>query len=221
MGADHDKDTACSSQQTHIMWPYLSSNSGRTFSSCSRQSIGATMTANNSCYLDAMDLSLTLDNIDEKSVQITVTNEEYQRTTVDGLITLTGPDLANASSSHNCKPIGSDTLECRMGSLAPMQSQDFSFNFKTMLSDTAQVTATVDGISFVDAIVNNNGFETDIYGNWSSYLPDSSQPTIAFREGISSPKAAPDTAGGMFHPNTALVLAILLLIRNCYLRRAE
>lgn len=168
MGAQHDSDTACSSQNSHIMWPFLSSASGRSFSSCSQQSIATTM-ANNNCHIDAMDLSLTLDSINTGSLKVVVTNEDTQRAIPDAVVSLTGPGIGNSSIPANCWQQGKDTVECGTGTLSPFESSELSFNFPDALSDTAQIVATVEGNGFLDVMTDNNGFKTDVYGNQSSY----------------------------------------------------
>lgn len=176
MGAPHDSDTTCSSQSSHIMWPFLSSASGRTFSTCSKDSVAETM-SNNNCHVDAMDLSLALENIDSNKLHLSVTNQDYSRATPDALLTLSGPGVGTATAPGGCSQIDNDKLQCVLGTLTPMQTSEFNFDFQNTLSDTAQVIATVEGSGFIDATTMNNSFKTDIYGNLSPYAgPINSDP---------------------------------------------
>jgi len=168
MGAPHDSDTSCSSQNGHIMWPFLSSASGRTFSSCSQQSVVETM-SNNNCHIDAMDLSLTLESIDSKSMLITVGNQDTQRAIPDAIVSLNGPGIGAAHAPSNCWQLGVDQLECAMGALTPLQFSDLSFTFPNELADSTHIIASVEASGFLDVTTDNNSFRTDIFGNVESY----------------------------------------------------
>jgi len=218
LGAPHDSDTSCASQTRHIMWPFLSSASGRTFSSCSKEEVARTMAANN-CHIDAMDLSLALEDIHADSLTLSVTNEDYQRSTPDALLTLSGPGIGSAAASLSCQKIDNDTLQCGLGTLTSMQSTQITFDFKNELSDTAQIIATVEGNGFIDVTTFNNGFETDIFGNVSAYTaPINSDPNTVGNFNYSSAKTNSSIAGaegtGLFHPAGALMLMVLLAARR-------
>ena len=219
MGAPHDSDTSCGSQTRHIMWPFLSSASGRTFSSCSKEAVAETMAANN-CHIDAMDLSLALNDISSDSLTLTVTNEDYNRATPDALLTLSGPGVGSAVASQSCHRIDSNKVQCGLGTLTPKQSEQFSFDIQDQLSDTAQVIATVEGNGFIDVATFNNSFKTDINGNLSPYAgPINSDPittggynfTSAAKSGSSIASAE---GGGLFNPASAMVLMVLLAARR-------
>jgi len=219
MGAPHDSDTSCSSQTRHIMWPFLSSASGRTFSSCSKEAVAETMAANN-CHIDAMDLSLELDDIYSDSLALTVTNQDYQRATPDALLTVSGPGVGSAATPQGCNRIDSNKIQCGLGTLTPMQSEQFTFDFENELSDTAQVIATVEGNGFIDVDTFNNSFKTDIYGNLSPYTgPINNDPTSASNFTYSTPQKSPSAitgaaGGGLFNPAGALALIVLLAARR-------
>ena len=218
MGAPHDSDTSCSSQNRHIMWPFLSSASGRTFSSCSKEAVADTMAANN-CHIDAMDLSLALNDIYSDSLTLTVSNQDYQRATPDALLTLSGPGVGSAAAQQGCNRIDSNKIQCGVGTLTPMQSKEFTFDFQNELSDTAQVIATVEGSGFIDVYTFNNSFKTDIYGNLSPYTgPINSDPTSAnnftYASAEKSSSITGAAGGGLFNPAGVLVLMVLLAARR-------
>lgn len=224
MGAPHDSDTSCSSQSGHIMWPFLSSASGRTFSSCSKDSVAQTMSANN-CHVDAMDLSLALENIDSNKLQLSVINQDYNRATPDALLTLSGPGVGTATAPAGCRQIDNDKLQCGIGTLTPMQSTEFNFNFQNTLSDTAQVIATVEGSGFIDATTMNNSIKTDIYGNLSPYAGPINSDPITVGGGNYTPSTstansiASAEGGGFFKLPGVLFLTLLCILRGRLGRR--
>ena len=183
LGAPHDSDTPCAAQNGHIMWPFLSTTSGRTFSSCSKQSFAEIMSANN-CHIDAMDLSATLEKVDANSIHISVTNQDAQRAIPDSVATITGPGIGGSTAPANCRSLGADQIECGTGSLYPMQSTAINLSFPGSLSDTAQITVSVRGNGFIDVTTDNNSFKTDIHGNLSSYSgPLNSDPITMSAKG--------------------------------------
>ena len=215
MGAPHDSDTSCSSQTRHIMWPFLSSASGRTFSSCSKQAVAETMAANN-CHIDAMDLSLALEEVYSDTLTVSVTNLDYQRAAPDALLTLSGPGVGSATAPQSCRQINNDKIQCGLGTLTPIQSQNITFDFQNELSDTAQVIATLEGNGFIDVATFNNSFKTDIYGNLSPYSgPINSDPVTVgnsnnFEIAAKQPSSVAGAAGGgLFNPAGTLLLTLL------------
>ncbi len=217
MGAPHDSDTSCSSQNQHIMWPFLSSNSGRSFSSCSQESIANTMASNN-CHVDAIDLSIDLENINDTSVQLSITNQDTQRATPSAVVTLSGPAAGNATSTESCRQVDENTLECTIGALSPMQSADVQFDFPVALSDTAEVIATVHGSGFIDVATQNNSIKSDINGNLTKFAgPINSDPiTISSGGSVSSSNKSIASAegGGKFQPTVILMLAVAFAARR-------
>ena len=219
MGAPHDSDTSCASQTRHIMWPFLSSASGRTFSSCSKEAVAETMAANN-CHIDAMDLSLDLDDVYADSLTLSVTNQDYQRATPSAMLTLSGPGVGSAATSQSCNQIDNDKIQCGLGTLTPMQSEQITFDFQNELSDTAQVVATVEGSGFIDVTTFNNSFKTDIHGNLSPYTGqiNSDPVNVGNYDYTSAAKSDSSIAGaeggGLFNPAVTLLLTILLVARR-------
>lgn len=221
LGASHDSDTACSAQSRHIMWPFLSSQSGRTFSSCSKLSITQTM-ANNNCHVDAMDIALALDEVNKNALTLSVTNQDNQRATPDAMLTLTGPGVGASTASGNCRKISDEKIQCGLGTIAPMQSIDVSFDFQNPLSNTAQVIAYVEGTGFIDVETGNNSLKTDVYGNLSPYAGPINSDPIALgggnHSGASNTAIASAEGGGLFHPLSAVLLTLVAALRR---RRLE
>ncbi len=217
LGAPHDSETACASQNQHMMWPYLSINTGRTFSSCSKQAIAETMQANN-CHVDAIDLSIDLNGIDQSYLSVAVTNQNTQQAIPSAIVSISGPGVGNAESSNSCRKINDSQLECSIGSLSPMLSSNLEFQFPNTLAQNAQITATVAGSGFMDVEIYNNSFKTDLYGNLSKHsLPVSSDP-ITIGSGSVTASANNNTTdiqgGGHFNPSSLLTLLVLVAARR-------
>ncbi len=217
MGAPHDSDTTCASQNQHIMWPFLSSSSGRTFSICSKNAVNEVMAANY-CHVDAMDLSVTLADVSADALSLSVSNEETQRSTPDAIITISGPGVGSATAVGNCSSVSSDKLQCYLGTLKPLDSSQISLNFQNSLSDSDQVAVTLAGVGFIDVSTHNNSFQTDVYGNLSTYTASNASNSISLSDSgypstdtnaIASAKGA-----GRITPATAIMLLLLLAVRR-------
>ena len=217
MGAPHDSDTTCASQNQHIMWPFLSSSSGRTFSTCSKNAVNEVMAANY-CHVDAMDLSVTLADVSADALSLSVSNEETQRSTPDAIITISGPGVGSATAVGNCSSVSSDKLQCYLGTLKPLDSSQINLNFQNSLSDSDQVAVTVAGVGFIDVSTHNNSFQTDVYGNLSAYTASNASNSISLSDSgypstdtnaIASAKGA-----GRITPATAVMLLLLLAVRR-------
>lgn len=225
MGAPHDSDTACSSQNRHIMWPFLSSNSGRTFSSCSMESITQTMASNN-CHVEAMDLELTLDDINDGRMQITIANLDTQRATPSAAVKLSAPSIGAASSSNQCAATNGNNLECNIGALSPRESITLEFEFAQPLSSTDKVVANVIGNGFVDVERHNNSITTDIDGNIITNAGPISDDALTWDTtsgtgytsngtGTASGQATGGTSGsGLLKPTSLIVLTIFCALRR-------
>jgi len=212
MGAPHDTDTNCASENNHIMWPFLSSRSGRTFSSCSKESVARVMAANY-CYADALDISASLQNISATSLSINISNKDTQRATPDGLLTISGPQVGSSTVPGNCSNISSDKIQCRLGTIIPLDSTEIGLDFQDPLPETAKIAVSVAGESFIDVNTNDNSFQTDLHGNISalSALDDSNQIALSDNFGSGSGNAS---SGGAVNPLSSLLLVMLLVIRR-------
>jgi len=167
-----------------------------------------------------MDLSLDLDDVYADSLTLSVTNQDYQRATPSAMLTLSGPGVGSAATSQSCNQIDNDKIQCGLGTLTPMQSEQITFDFQNELSDTAQVVATVEGSGFIDVTTFNNSFKTDIHGNLSPYTGqiNSDPVNVGNYDYTSAAKSDSSIAGaeggGLFNPAVTLLLTILLVARR-------
>ena len=216
MGAPHDTDTSCDAQRNHIMWPFLSSALGNTFSSCSKQSIAQTMAANN-CHVDAIDLSIALDNISSDNLHFSVNNQDQVRATPDAVVQLSGPGIGNSNLPKNCQQTGSNTAECSVGTLSPLQSKNYQIDFPNPVADNAEFQVTVHGVGFLDVVTQNNSIQTDVFGSVTSIAAPINNDAVtlsAGNGGSDGKNFASAEGGGMFQPAGAILLALLVFIRR-------
>lgn len=216
MGADHDTDTDCASQNQHIMWPFLSSTSGRTFSSCSKSSVNDLMAAN-FCHVDAMDMAITMDSVSESALSISISNLDPQRAIPDAKVVVSGPGMGSASTSGNCSDASTGTIHCYTGTLSPLNTVDIDFDFPNSIDAAAEITAYVEGVGFIDVNELDNGFKTDTNGNLSAYSgPTKSSITLSDTSTSSSysKSSASAESGGTLHPINTLILGILIAFRK-------
>ena len=216
MGAPHDTDTSCDAQKNHIMWPFLSSALGNTFSSCSKESIATTMAANN-CHVDAIDLSVALDNVNTNNLNFSVNNQDQQRATPDAIVQVSGPGIGNSNLPKNCKRTGSDAAECSVGTLSPLQSKDYRIEFSNPAAENAEFLVSVQGIGFLDVVTNNNSIQTDISGAVNNVVAPINNDVVSLNAGSGSSGGnnfASAEGGGLFQPVAVALLALLVFIRR-------
>lgn len=215
MGAPHDSDTNCAAESNHIMWPFLSRRSGRTFSSCSKESVAKVMAANY-CYVDALDLSVTLQDVSSTSLSINIRNEDPQRATPDGVLTISAPHIGSSNISGNCNAISNDRVQCRIGTITPLDSTEIEVDFQEPLDESAKIAVVVAGDSFIDVNTKNNSFQTDLHGNTRAFstIDNSDQITLSDNFGSSSTNQSQSSAGGTVNPLSAIILTMLLVIRR-------
>lgn len=222
MGAPHDSDTSCASQNQHIMWPFLSSTSGRSFSSCSKSAVAEVMAANY-CHVDAMDIAVNLNSVDAKSLSIAVSNENTQRAIPDALVTISGTGIGTATAPDSCSANSNDTLQCYLGTITPLNSNDISLTFRSSLSDSSQISVSVAGVGYIDVNTHNNGFQTDMHGNVSAYSGSSSNNAITLSDTGNTSTTSTSTenksiasaeGGGIVTPLSTIILALLIAFRR-------
>lgn len=211
LGAQHDTDTACASNSSNVMWPYLSSSTQRTFSSCSKESVNLVI-ANGNCFIDTLDIGIDL-WVSEDLVEVTVYNHDNTRNTTGSTITVSTDALENlVAVPPDCKSSGT-TLTCTVGIQGPSSSDTIALNFTTPLTDQDTVVAAAKPIGFMDSEPDNNTLSGDINGNILS-LSDSninSDPGTAAGARPSGGDASASAAGTLGLLECLLAALMLLL----------
>lgn len=162
LGAQHDSDTACADNSRHIMWPYLSSNTERVFSGCSKDSV-QTVLANGSCFIDTLDIAVDM-NIDKTMAEIYVSNYDPIRNTSGSTLAISGSVLSDLQQHPDYCHLSGATLQCTIGVVEPGDTHDIPLQFSRVLEDEDTLKATVTPIGFLDSDLNNNGMRGTLYG---------------------------------------------------------
>lgn len=150
LGARHDTDTECASQNGMLMSPRISGNTATTMSSCSQTSI--VNSGSRSCFLPALDVSLGLEQLGN-TVQVGVTNNDSSypvsavlAVEVDSTASVEWPDVCTATT------LGS--AECLLTSIAPGSVAQVSFPF--LSEGLPRLSAVVSPVGILDATPVNN-----------------------------------------------------------------
>ncbi len=163
LGAPHDSDTACASQTSNIMWPFLSSGTQQQFSSCSKDSVQSLMAAS-SCHVDAIDLEVAVDQLSDTEVQVSLTN-------LNASLTASGVQLAVESSvatdqpPAGCSQSSRAEIDCRVSSLDPYETASFQIELSQPLMGSETFLAQAALQSAIDVEISNNAIELDANGN--------------------------------------------------------
>jgi len=202
------------------MWPYLSSTSGDTFSSCSVASIAETMAKNN-CHVEASDLALSLNKIDANSASFNVTNLDSRIINREATLTVSGPGAGSASANGlSCSQVNADKISCYVASVTQTNPQQVDLQFSSPLSDSALLTATLEPIAVIDVNTHNNNLETDIHGDFTLYAGSiNSDPVTHAASGdyasSSSNKSIASAEGaGPLHPSYLLLLWFAVIAKR-------
>ncbi len=209
LGAQHDSDTSCASNSSHIMWPYLSGSTQREFSGCSRDSVRQIM-ANGSCFIETMDISTGL-VVSNTYAEASVVNNDTTRTSSGANLTLKSDALSDlASVPDNCS-YSSLNLECRIGQLAPGGSANFALEFTRPLTESETITAIAKPVGFMDSEPDNNSISGDIHGNLHTIAGGTINGNPGAPSGATPASSSGSEAAGSLRTIDLMMLLIVLL----------
>jgi len=214
LGAPHDSETACASQQRNIMWPFLSSNTQQQFSSCSKDSVRSLLAASR-CHTNAIDLELDLYPVSNTEVLITLTNQNAELAASGIRINIESP-VAAKRLPDNCYQNRQDEFHCTLASLNPSQSVSIQVDLNQPLADTETFLAEVTLNSAIDIETSNNAVELDANGNTTLVNPPGNNYASA-QMNLTSNAGGNSTSVGSISPAGHLLLMLLVI---CYRRRA-
>ena len=117
LGAQHDSDTACATQDDKVMWPYISSNTSQYFSSCTLESVNASL--QNSCHIETIDLQVSLQQSTDDTITATVKNNDYSRANNSAVLSIDLPENSIATALEGDCTIPDIDLKCDIGTLLP------------------------------------------------------------------------------------------------------
>ncbi len=214
LGAQHDSDTACSNDSGNVMWPYLSSSTRRTFSSCSKESVQQVVLVGN-CLIDTMDIGIDL-SVSATEVIVTTFNYDNTRNTSGSVVRLSTDGLQKLASTPPDCSLENNELVCSVAALAPGASNQLTVGFQTPLTLQENVIAKVQPVGFMDSHPDNNSMSGDINGNtqllYDSSINNPGLPSGA-RTGIND-----NSAAGAFNL-TDILFATFMLFSLGYFKR--
>ncbi len=173
LGAVHDNDQQCLVDESitgnEVMWSELSHNTQANFSSCSIETMSASLSS--SCVVDNQDLSVSLESIAtdflfEQQVQITATNWDTSRVARETSSVTQFPDnTILISPSAGCAASGS-TLTCQHENLNANSSSSVSVTAQFTNSDPAVIQSELLHPVFTDtnSLDNNAAVQVNFNG---------------------------------------------------------
>lgn len=208
LGAQHDSDTACAGNSSHIMWPYLSSSTRKEFSSCSKDTVRQIM-ANTSCFIETIDIRVDL-VVSEQYVEASVVNNDPLRSSGNATLTIASTALGSLPRvPENCS-YSSTNLVCQIGSIAAGGSATVALDLPAPLSDNDTITAMVKPVGYMDSEPDNNSVTGDKHGNLHSEAGTSINDNPGSPSGA-NPTSAGEAAGSMDRIHLLTLLSLLLL----------
>ena len=219
LGAPHDSDTACASQTSNIMWPFLSTGTQQQFSSCSKESMGSLMAATD-CHVDAIDLDIDINPLSDTKAEIVITNLS-NGLTASGIQIGIESAAGFAGKAASCAYSGQNNVNCRVGSLAPLQAVTVQAELATPLTGDETVRADVTLANAMDVETSNNAIQLNANGETISVIaPGTALPTSQLN--LASNNAGKvTTSAGAIHPAGFLILFLLARCRRIFQRFAE
>ena len=209
LGAQHDSDTACASNSSHIMWPYLSSSTKREFSNCSRESVRQVF-ANGSCFIDTLDISAGL-VVSSTYAEASVINRDSTRNSTGTTLTIVSEALSDlARIPDNCK-FSSLNLVCDIGTIAPGGSANVALEFTRAITATEDITAIAKPVGFMDSEPDNNSISGDVHGNLHTIAGGAINSDPGTPSGASPNASGGEAAAGSMRSADLLVLLLLFI----------
>ncbi|MFK8079235.1 MAG: M12 family metallo-peptidase [Granulosicoccus sp.] len=173
-GAQHDSDTACSGNQSAVMWPNISERTRTDFSSCSKESV-LTVKAK-SCLKNSVDLSVVA-SINGTSVSFSVFNPDSALTLDAQLVVETSaPDQLQWPAG--CQVQTPTSANCLLSALGPGENRAIDFPVTSdFQSQDAPVTAQVSPKNALELQqANNMATVSLVSGTSSEHLNTDARP---------------------------------------------
>ncbi len=215
LGAQHDSDTSCAGNSSHIMWPYLSSSTKKEFSGCSKDSVRQ-MLVNGNCFIETLDISVNL-VVSESYIEAAVVNNDISRNSGASSLTITSPGLQSVKNvPSNCE-YSSLNLVCQIGALPPGGTANIELELQTNLADDDMVTAIAKPIGYMDSEPDNNSVTGDKFGNLHTVTGSSINSDPGSPDGARS--SSGEASAGSSDWQTLFALFWLLLLSTVYRAR--
>lgn len=163
LGAVHDNNLACNTENRKIMSARLSHTTEAEFSDCSREFMAPLIAAE--CNLDNLDLSIDLrqntdfsrtDQHTEQVVSVVIQNQDNSREAVRIVTDIRFSEGIRLSQNDSRCQEFADRLECEIRSLTPGAEDELRLGFSLEQHQTGEITATLRPQHFSDLAAANN-----------------------------------------------------------------
>lgn len=154
LGAQHDTDTACSAEDSNVMWPYISTNTSQSFSSCTLEAVEQAL--QNSCHAETIDLQVSLNQTDNNTVAVTVRNNDNFRANPSATLTVNLPENSLAAALDGSCENPAGELTCNIGALQAGAEETVSFTLISSPNGDRSAAFIVENADFTDPKPQNN-----------------------------------------------------------------
>ncbi len=156
LGAQHDSDTACSVEHDKIMWPYISSNTSQFFSSCTLESVAASLEA--SCHAETIDVQVSLEQsvIAADTITAIVRNNDQLRTSPSAMLSIDLPDNTTATPLQGDCDSPDRDIHCDVGTLLPGAEETIIVQFDQTENFSEKIHFLLENQDSADPYPENN-----------------------------------------------------------------
>jgi hypothetical protein len=156
LGAPHDDETElCQLSDELLMHSQISDITTEAFSVCSTNAITSHLTQN-TCYLAAIDLSLTLTREGESGLIALITNTDTQRAFPSAELSIKLKNATIASAPASCEIASTTDVSCVVSTTLPEGNQSLEFAVRYDETMDNIIDATLEAIDFIDIKTINN-----------------------------------------------------------------
>ncbi len=216
LGAEHDTDTACRSEDDKVMWPYISMNTSQSFSSCTLEAVEQALL--NSCHAETIDLQVSLNQTDSNTVAVTVKNNDNRRANSAATLTVALPENSLAAALDGRCEIPDGNITCSIGTLLAGAEETLSFELIATPQSDRSAEFVVENTDYADPQPQNN--HASLLVNNGEIIavrdPLNDSPVVA----TSSPVSLQIGYGGIAINDLWLLSAGLVMYRRRQLKKA-
>ena len=207
LGASHDDDTeACSDISDYLMFSQINSSTSREFSSCSTDSINSRL-EQGVCYTDAIDIGVSLTQLESNQMLITVTNNDESRAFPAAEVDISLDNATVTEAPANCELVDASPseLQCTVAATFAGDSRDIAVKMSLDPDDERTASLNLRPVGFFDLNDSNNSAELVITGELQPLTTTQGEITgqsqSAALAGIDSPEpvlTGGSSGGGLF-----------------------
>ncbi len=224
LSAPHDDETdLCHLTEELLMHSQISDVTTEAFSICSANAIN-THLEQSTCYLAAIDLSLTLTRDENQGLLAVVTNTDTQRAFPSARLSISLKNASIASAPASCEIESTTEVICVIPTTLP--EDNHSLAFEVRYDDTLENTidATLEAVDFIDIKTINNYAQIvlpAIEQNDDTHTIAGNDQTTAPPAGTVAGADAPSTDTGGGSLDIWLLMSLILSLTTIAITRKE